>query len=228
MEHLDPGDDAVLGWHFLRPDRRLGYGDNRLVVAGHTLRVAERPRLFERGLHGSRQLIDAIRYAPSSVVCRVSIGGALDRAEDKVSGQYREVLWVADIGDALWEWLCSSAEARIALGGYSEAECAHVRNCATERRTAVKAGGEIYHEVERARRVAAQLMGTHIAWEGYRLVSSATPLEAAIDFAMRIPVSQRDRKARAASNALIEEEARTLRELRRSEYFRAAPGGSPN
>lgn len=42
-------------WHFAADDRRLGYGDRRLIVPGETLTVSGDLVLCQHGLHASRR-----------------------------------------------------------------------------------------------------------------------------------------------------------------------------
>ena len=94
----------VKAWHFLREDRCLGYGDNREVIAGETYTVDGPSELCVRGLHGSKRPLDALRYAPGPVVCRVEIGGDVVEGDDKIVGTTREVLWMYDATEVLREF----------------------------------------------------------------------------------------------------------------------------
>lgn len=102
----------VLGWHFAAEDRRLGYGDGRLIVKGRTLRYTgkEPIAMCKRGLHASERIIDALRYAPSSVICRVELSGDVIKGDDKMVAVERKCLWWLDATDILWEMACWSAE----------------------------------------------------------------------------------------------------------------------
>ena len=92
-------------WHFLRKDRCLGYGDNREVIAGETYTVDGPSELCVRGLHGSKRPLDALKYAPGPVVCRVEIGGDVVEGDDKMAGTTREVLWMYDATEVLREFV---------------------------------------------------------------------------------------------------------------------------
>ena len=62
-------------WHFLREDKRLGYGDGRLVRRNHTFKCdPDKLQPCHYGLHGSVKIMDALTYAPGPVVCRVELG----------------------------------------------------------------------------------------------------------------------------------------------------------
>ncbi len=88
------------GWHFLTDDRRTGYG-NILVEPGQTLTVEPPLVLCSRGLHACIRPLDALRYAPGAVVCRVRVGGTIIRGDDKLVASERTVLWMTDATDTL-------------------------------------------------------------------------------------------------------------------------------
>ncbi len=100
----------MLAWHFLSEDKRLGYGDGRLVEAGKTLECDGKPELCKNGMHGSVRLIDALRYANGPIVCRVKIEGDVIEDTDKLCGRRRTVLWMMDATRLLHEFACRCAE----------------------------------------------------------------------------------------------------------------------
>ena len=104
----------MLAWHFLSGDKRLGYGDGRLVEVGATLECEGDPELCSNGMHGSARLIDALRYARGPIVCRVEIDGDVIEVEDKLCGRRRTVLWMLDATQILHEFACQRAEDALA------------------------------------------------------------------------------------------------------------------
>ena len=88
-------------WYFSSEDRKLRYGDNRIIKAGLTHKVTCKPVLCEAGLHGSKRIIDALSYAPGPVVWRVELGGDVDIGDDKISATERHYLWGYDATDVL-------------------------------------------------------------------------------------------------------------------------------
>ena len=86
----------MLGWYFAADDRKLRYGDGRLVRKGATHKVDVEPELCERGLHASKRIIDALQYAPGSVICRVKLGGKVVHGDDKSCATERTYLAVID------------------------------------------------------------------------------------------------------------------------------------
>ena len=88
-------------WKFLKDDRRLGYGDGRLVEVGRTLTVQGEVRLCERGIHGSVVARDALWYAPGTVVARGEAGGMIDTGTDKLACAEFTPLVIVDALDTL-------------------------------------------------------------------------------------------------------------------------------
>ena len=86
----------MLGWHFAADDRKLRYDDGRIIRKGITHIVDCEPVLCERGLHASKRIVDALRYAPGSVICRVKLGGKIVHGDDKSCATERTYLAVID------------------------------------------------------------------------------------------------------------------------------------
>jgi hypothetical protein len=93
--------ESIECWHFSAADRRLGYGDGRLIEVGVVHEVNITPKCCEAGLHGSIRAIDALEYAAGTVVSCVLISGQIDQQQDKLCGQRREYLAVADVTEEL-------------------------------------------------------------------------------------------------------------------------------
>ena len=110
----------VRAWHFLRDDGRLGYDDGRKAVVGETLSCDGKPDLCEHGMHGSARLIDALRYAPGPVLCRVEISGHVIEDDEKLVGRHRKCLWLRNVERELHLFACDVAnealQARIDAG----------------------------------------------------------------------------------------------------------------
>jgi hypothetical protein len=90
-----------LGWHFLKTDKRLGYEDGRLVAPGETLSVDCELRLCNAGLHDSVDVLDALQYAPGSMLCRTKLSDEIITSGDKRVAQHRKCLWMIDTTDTL-------------------------------------------------------------------------------------------------------------------------------
>jgi len=109
----DTGSPRILSWHFLRADRKLGYEDGRLAEEGVTHEVAGDIALCKRGLHASIRAIDALQYAPGSVVARVELSGAIIHGDDKLVASHRKYLRIIDATELLFEFGCWCAEEAI-------------------------------------------------------------------------------------------------------------------
>jgi hypothetical protein len=101
---------SMLYWHFLRYDRRMQFAPWTLVEAGKTYTAVGELGLCENGLHASFRAMDALKYAPGCIVCRVSLSGERQVDSDKVCARSRTVLWLADAGLTLHEFACLLAE----------------------------------------------------------------------------------------------------------------------
>ena len=95
----------LLGWHFVREDRRLGYGDGREVKMGETLTVEGPLEMCQHGLHASVRALDALQYAPGPIACRVRLSGEVlgptDEHSDKACATERTVIAMVDATDIL-------------------------------------------------------------------------------------------------------------------------------
>jgi len=65
----------VTGWWFGATDKRLLNDDGRPIVLGETHTVEGKISPCQHGLHLSKRLIDALRYAPGPVVFKVRGSG---------------------------------------------------------------------------------------------------------------------------------------------------------
>ena len=100
----------VLAWHFLAEDRRLGYGDGRLVEVGKTYSFGGVPKLCEGGMHASTRALDCIAYAPGPIACLVELSGEMDVGYDKIAAQHRKVIAMADATKVLHLFACRVAK----------------------------------------------------------------------------------------------------------------------
>ena len=99
----------ILAWHFLPYDRRMRYHDSMLVEPGYIYTAHGPLKMCRWGMHASVRAIDALGYAPGSIVCRVRVWGDIERCKDKLVARHREVLWMADAKRALWLFACDVA-----------------------------------------------------------------------------------------------------------------------
>ena len=118
--------DAIEAWHFLPEDRMTRYSPRELVTVGSILVVKHQPILCERGLHASVRAIDALRYAPGPIACRVRVWGDVVNGGDKLAGTHRECLGMVDATNTLHEFACCCAEAALLMADVTDARCWHV------------------------------------------------------------------------------------------------------
>lgn len=95
---------AILAWHFLHDDGKLsvyhpygGQSSHRktLVVKGMvSKRVAQPIELCAYGLHGSVRLLNALRYAPGTVLQRTLHWGKVQIGPDKLASSHRKCVAV--------------------------------------------------------------------------------------------------------------------------------------
>ncbi len=116
----------VLAWHFLPADRKLRYGDGREVRVGQTLAAGGVLALCEHGMHASADILDALGYAPGTVLCRVAVSDGVLRGDNKLVGRSRKCLAMADIRPALVEWAewCAKRAADVAAAADAAAAAA--------------------------------------------------------------------------------------------------------
>jgi hypothetical protein len=70
-------------YFFSNENKRLGYGDNRIIKLGRTHKVKCEPILCEQGLHASARPLDALQYANSAIIWKVTLGGKVIHGDDK-------------------------------------------------------------------------------------------------------------------------------------------------
>jgi len=116
----------VLAWHFLPDDGQLRYPLNHRLVKvkpRQTLKVTGRLEICRRGLHASRRLIDALEYAPGSLLERVELSGDMIKGHDKICARERTCLWLLDCTKLLHEFACRCAEDVLRMTGVSNEQC---------------------------------------------------------------------------------------------------------
>ncbi|MCA1668925.1 MAG: hypothetical protein LC793_16320 [Thermomicrobia bacterium] len=100
----------LIGWKFLREDRRLGYGDGRELIVGKSLSVEGALKLCAVGIHFAVRAVDALAYAPGAILCRVETGDEYLLGDDKGCARAITPLWFADATAALYEHQCDCLE----------------------------------------------------------------------------------------------------------------------
>ena len=88
-------------WHFTNEKMTLGYGDGRKIVEGECLSCEGDIEICRNGMHGSKRIVDALRYAPGPILTRVEITGDVVEDDNKIAGRHRKVLWSLDATEIL-------------------------------------------------------------------------------------------------------------------------------
>jgi hypothetical protein len=68
-------------------------------------------------LHASVDILDALDYAPGPIICRVELGGRIERGIDKCVAERRRVLWWVDGEKLLWKfaYMCAQQNENIRI-----------------------------------------------------------------------------------------------------------------
>ena len=83
----------IKGWHFCGGWKLR---DGQKLVIGKTYHVEGELVMCQLGLHLSERIIDALKYAPGSVICRVEGWGDVQHGGNKVLCRYRTVISAID------------------------------------------------------------------------------------------------------------------------------------
>ena len=89
---------VIKAWHFVNDTLRDG---QPVPPDGEPLEYDGTLELCASGLHASRRIIDALKYAPGSTCCRVECDGEIVEGEDKLVCNKRTILWRVDAEGAL-------------------------------------------------------------------------------------------------------------------------------
>jgi hypothetical protein len=107
--------NPMKAFYFATQDRKLRYGDDRPIVVGETHTVDCKPIPCEQGLHASKRLIDALRYAPGGVLYLVELSGEIVETDDKACATERKYLAEFDLSNVLFKFSCACALVNIEL-----------------------------------------------------------------------------------------------------------------
>jgi len=99
--------NTIKAWHFAANNKKLRYSDHRPVR--RNVRYFARPKnkeleLCKHGMHGSKNILDALKWAPGSIVTWCEFGGRIVHEEDKLTAEWRKPLWVYDATELLQEF----------------------------------------------------------------------------------------------------------------------------
>ena len=94
----------IRAWWVAPADMKLPHGDGRPVVMGETLKIDGLPKLCERGLHASRNPLDALGFRNSPHLVRVELSGDVAEDENKLCATERRHIWHVDATATLREF----------------------------------------------------------------------------------------------------------------------------
>ena len=184
-----PKANGVLAWHFLMEDGKLNYLDKEPPPDGETLVHSGEIELCSSGLHASKNLWDALSYAPGPVLCRVRMGGTIENGDDKLVASERTILWRLDaptMNRVLRLWACWCVRNTKLEGGRT------VWDLLTDPRSrnAVEvaerfANGEATKEERDAAWDAAGAAAVAAAWDAAGSAARAAAWDAAMDAATK-------------------------------------------
>ncbi len=110
-------------WHFLAKDKKLGYGDNRLIRKNHVYKCKGELSLCNNGMHGSRRIVDALRYASGPIICKVDLIKPIKHGDDKCCARGRKVIWMLDGESLLHEFACRVAYKALVKAKVTDKRC---------------------------------------------------------------------------------------------------------
>ena len=99
--------EKTLAWHFTS-----GYElrDGKKLIAGKTYVYSGKPVMRRSGYHASEKIIDALTYAPGSILSHVECWNITDKDDDIFVCKKRKILWILDTEPILHEFACRCAE----------------------------------------------------------------------------------------------------------------------
>ena len=192
----------ILGWHFIRSDRRLAYSGEPLEL-GRVYRFEPPIVPCKRGLHGSIRLIDALPHAPGPILTRCRFGGQIVHETDKLAAETREVLWVGDVTNLLWLASCNFAETACRTAKWTNPRSL----AAIEARRGWVAGTVTDQGLSAARSAAVSAAGS-AAWSAARSAARSAAWSAAGPAAWSAAWSERNDWLECAVRDMAGEEGR--------------------
>jgi len=196
----------VDAWHFVRDNYTCGHGARRRVEPGQVRVHRGEIVPCSSGLHASVRAIDALGYAPGSIVCRVRCSGRIVHHGDKIVCSRREVLWVAD----------AETELR-SFARWCALQAIHLWDAPTVVRQYLETGDEAlrataWSALRDAARDAAQGAARIAAWDAARSAARSAAWDASRATARAAAWSAARSAARTAHNAELERRLLTLGE----------------
>lgn len=105
-----PYKEPLYCWHFAPDDGYTGRGERKKIVVGKRLTIKGNLQLCAHGYHGAEEPLDALRYAPGCLLCRVKLHGTVIRSADKAVASSRTALWMYDATNLLRKYAVTCVE----------------------------------------------------------------------------------------------------------------------
>lgn len=165
---IDTTTVPIRAWHFAQSDRKLRFGDDRIIEVGSRFTCNGDLEMCKNGLHASVSIVDALSYAPGPILSRVVLTGERIIGDDKVVARCREHVAVIDATMILHEFACDCAE-RV-LSRVDNPDPRSVEAVRVKRRWLAGEAGDDELEAARVAAWGAALVGAWVAaWEAARV-----------------------------------------------------------
>ncbi len=162
-----------IGWWFSQGDV-LPHGDGRKIIIGERLAVKGKLVICRNALHGSFDPLDALQYAPGSILHKCLYSGARIEEKEKLGSRYRTVLARHDATGILRQFAREQALSVI-----------HLWDAPQIVREYLETGDETKRDAARAAAAwdAARAAASAAAWEAARAAARASGWDDAWDAA---------------------------------------------
>ena len=155
--------DRHFGWHFLQTDRCLQWNAEKPLEVSDELHIELPLEILRRGLHWCKRPIDALTYAPGSVVCYVEVWGETQFDSDIGVSEYRRITWMHDAELLLWQYACDIIEDALLLANVVEPASWAAVELRREWLEGCNVVLDQWHAVQSAAHVAVQVAPRHTA-----------------------------------------------------------------
>ena len=165
-----------LGWYFSDETECLNNGDGRKIKVGRTHKVKCTPVLCEAGLHASKHVLDALRYARGNVLFLVELSGQMVHGDDKSAATERTYLARIDAEQVLRKFarqcaldVIHSWDAPDIVVKYLKTGDENIKDAAWD---AAWTAGTVGAAARDAARAAARAAASDAAWSATRAAAS--------------------------------------------------------
>ena len=104
--------NKIRAWHFCSGWKLR---DGQPLEVGKTYTHTGLVEMCSSGLHASRKILDALKYAPGNTCCEVELWGDVLEDNDKLVARNRKVIAAIDATTILHEFACQCAVAALLL-----------------------------------------------------------------------------------------------------------------